>query len=48
MFLKQPKKVNTHLGYFSKRICHQEISKIAQSGHAAVVVDNVISKEDKS
>ena len=28
-------KVTTHLGYFLKKICHQEPSKIDQSGHAA-------------
>ena len=25
--------VNTHLGYFCKKICHLEVSKIVQSGH---------------
>ena len=28
-------KVTKYLGYFSKKICHQEVSKIAQSGHPA-------------
>ena len=31
--LKIAQKVNIHLGYFIKKICHQELSKIAQSGH---------------
>ena len=30
---KRAQKVNMHLGYFFKKICHQELSKIAQSGH---------------
>ena len=27
--------VTEYLGYFCKEICHQELSKIAQSGHTA-------------
>ena len=30
---KAAQKVNIQLGYFSKKICHQELSKIIQSGH---------------
>ena len=29
------KKVNIHLGYFCQNVCHQEVSKTVQSGHAA-------------
>ena len=34
---KIAQKVNIHLGYFCKKICHQELSKIAQFGHTARV-----------
>ena len=30
---KTAQKVEIHLGCFCKKICHQELSKIAQSGH---------------
>ena len=30
---KTAKKVNKYLGYFCKKICHQELSKIDKSGH---------------
>ena len=30
---KTPQKVNIYLGYFCKKVCHQELSKIAQSRH---------------
>ena len=32
---KTDQKVNIHLGYLSKKMCQQELSKIAQSGHTA-------------
>ena len=32
---KTAQKVNIHLGYFCKKICLQELSKIARSGHTA-------------
>ena len=32
-FFKIAQKVAQYLGYFGKKICHHEISKIAQSGH---------------
>ena len=32
-FFKIAQKVAKYLGYFGKKICHHEISKIAQSGH---------------
>ena len=35
MFYKRAQKVTVHLGYFWKKICRQELSKIAQSGHTA-------------
>ena len=35
MLYKIATKVARHLGYFWKKICRQEIKKIAQSGHAA-------------
>ena len=34
-FLPKPKNVAKHLGYLCKKICPQEHSKIAQSGHTA-------------
>ena len=30
---KTAQKVNFHLGFLRKKICHQELSKIAQAGH---------------
>ena len=33
MFFKRVPKVTRHLGYFWKKICQQELSKIVQSGH---------------
>ena len=33
MFFKVAQKVNVHLGNLSVKICHQNLSKIAQSGH---------------
>ena len=38
MFSKYPITSSIFLGYFSKKICHQEISKIAQSGHTVYIV----------
>ena len=32
---KTAQQVNIHLGFFCKKICHQELLKIAQSGHFA-------------
>ena len=32
-FSKGPKKVEKYLGYFGEKICHRDLSKIAQSGH---------------
>ena len=32
-FKKAHHKVTKYLGYFCKKFCHQELSKIAQSGH---------------
>ena len=37
---KRAQKVNIHLGYFCEKICHQELSKIPQSGHAGCVHQN--------
>ena len=33
MFITWAQKVTTKFGYFLKKICHQDLSKIAQSGH---------------
>ena len=33
-FSKGPKKVVKYLGYFGEKICHKDLSKIAQSGHS--------------
>ena len=33
---KRAQKDNIHLGYFCKKICNQELSKIAHSGHTAI------------
>ena len=30
------KKVSKYCDYFCKKICHQDLSKIAQSGHTAL------------
>ena len=32
---KTAQKVNIHLGYLCKKICHEQLSKIVQSGHNA-------------
>ena len=37
---KTAQKANIRLGYFCKKNCHQELSKIAQSGHTAGMVVN--------
>ena len=37
MFLKIAQKVTLHLGYFWKKVCHQELSKIAQFDHTAYI-----------
>ena len=34
---KAAQEVNIHLGYFSKKICHQELSKNIQSGHTVPI-----------
>ena len=36
MLFKRAQKVTKHLGYFWKKICSQELSKIAQSGHTEI------------
>ena len=36
MFFKVAQKVTKCFGHFSRHICHQELSKIAQSGHTDV------------
>ena len=33
LVLQNRQKLCTHFGYFSKKICHQELSKNAHSGH---------------
>ena len=35
-FSLEPQKVIRNFGYFLKKICHKDFSKIAQSGHTAV------------
>ena len=40
---KTAQTVNIHLGYFCKKICHQELSKIAQSGHTGAIF-NLVSR----
>ena len=37
MLLKKPKQFSKYLGYFCNKICRQELSKIAQSGHSATI-----------
>ena len=37
VFCKKPK-IHNYLSYFCKKICHQELSRIAQSGHTGPVV----------
>ena len=41
-----PPKETKHLGYSWKIICHQELLKIAQPGHTAVLVDHLIVLPD--
>ena len=36
MFFKIAQKLVIHLGYFCMNIFHQELSKIAQSGHTGL------------
>ena len=38
-FFKIAQKVDNNLGYFCQKFCHQALSKIAQSGHAAFEVE---------
>ena len=35
MLVTEAQKVVINLGYFLKKLCHQDFSKIAQSGHTA-------------
>ena len=38
-------KVSRFLGYYCRKICHQGLSKIAQSGHTACICCNFVSIE---
>ena len=42
MFFKVAQKVNKYLGILSEKLCHQILSKIAQSGHTGGDVPNSI------
>ena len=44
MSFKIAQKVTQHFGIFCKKLCHQELSKIVQSGHTVGPLNTLVNK----